>query len=75
MTITIFSHGETVCWTFICKNTDKFKIIEAKFYEKYPEYKKEKNNFIFNCKCIKVDKTLEDNRINDGGIIYLYTDN
>ena len=32
------SINEDIYFPVICKNTDKFNIIENKFYENYPEY-------------------------------------
>jgi hypothetical protein len=50
------SYDQNILYSIICKNTDNFKKIEKKFYEKYPEYKNTKNCFISNGKIIDTKK-------------------
>ena len=38
MTVIFQSVDQKVHYAFICKNTDKFNIIENLLYDKYPEY-------------------------------------
>ena len=63
------SFDEDIYYSIICKNTDNFKEIEKKFYEKYPEYKNTKNYFILNGKKIDTTKNLDENRSKNSDII------
>ena len=54
-----------------CKNTDEFKKIEKKLYEKYPEYHEINNNFILRGKIINKNMTLEQNNIQNNDCIIL----
>ena len=63
------SLDENILYSIICKNTDNFKEIEKKFYEKYPEYKNTKNCFISNGKKIDSSKNLDENKIKNSDII------
>ena len=65
------SFDENIHYSIICKNTDKFSKIESLLYDKYPEYKDLKNNFIINGKEINVFESLEDNKIKNTDIITL----
>ena len=67
----IFSYmDESIMGTIICKNNDKFSIIENQIYQKYPEYEG-KIYFMINGININKDKNLEENEIYDNSIIYL----
>ena len=65
------SFDEDICHSIICKNTDNFKKIEKKFYEKYPEYRNTKNYFVLNGKEIDKTKNLDENKIKNSDIITL----
>jgi hypothetical protein len=66
----IFSSlDQNIYHSIICKNTDIFKKLEKKFYEKYPEYKNTKNYFILNGKEIDKTKNLDENKIKNSDII------
>ncbi len=52
-----------------CKKNDKFKILENKFYDKYPEYAKGENTFLLEGNEIDRFKNLEENKIGDNNII------
>ena len=67
------SFDENIYYSIICKNTDNFKEIEKKFYEKYPEYKNAKNQFILNGKEINKNKNLDENKIKNSDIITFKT--
>jgi len=64
MSIIFISFDQNIISSFICKNTDSFKYLENKFYEKYSEYKDLDNIFILNGRKIKKDKSLDENIIN-----------
>ena len=58
--------------SIICKNTDKFNIIENKFYDTYSDYSETENYFIVNGNKVNRAKTLEYNKIKNNDIIILY---
>jgi CRISPR/Cas system-associated protein endoribonuclease Cas2 len=60
---------QNIIYSIICKNTDNFKEIEKRFYEKYPEYRNTKNYFIVNGKEIDKTKNLDENKIKNSDII------
>ena len=65
----IKTKDEKVIFSLICKNTDKFRQVEDKFYKEYPEYLEYKGNFKKNNKIINNDKTLEDLKLKNNDII------
>ena len=69
MSIIITSSDKKVNCSIICKNTEMLYNIETKFYQKYPEYSKNENNFIVNGKKILKHKSLDYNKIKDNEII------
>ena len=71
MSIIFKSFDENINYSVICKNTDEFEKIESLLYDKYPEYKELKNNFILNGKEIDKSKSLEENGIKNSDIITL----
>ena len=56
---------------FICKNTDRFNIVENMLYNKYPEYLESENYFTVNGIKINRFKTMEQNKIKYSDIILL----
>ena len=75
MTIIFQSSNEEINYGAICKNTDKFNIIENQLYEHYPEYGENENFFTFNGKKINKNKSMEENNIKNNDIIILNTFN
>ena len=71
MTINISTFDEGINFSFICKNTDKFKKIEEAFYNNYPEYIKIRSIFTIKQREIDVNKSIEDNNIRNNDIIIL----
>ena len=65
------SLDETIHYSVICKNKDKFSKIESMLYDKYPEYKGTKNYFVVNGQKIDISKNLDENGIKNGDIITL----
>ena len=59
-------------YSIICKNTDKFSTLEAKLYEKFPQYGETDNYFIAKGNIVIGHKTLEDNNIKDSDIVVLH---
>ena len=69
ISVIFISVDQKIHYSIICKNTDIFKKLEKKFYEKYPEYKNTKNDFIVNGKKINKTKNLDENKIKNSDII------
>ena len=44
----------------ICKNTDKFAIIEQELYDVFPEYKNTENYFLLKGNKVNKNQTLEE---------------
>ena len=71
MAIILTSVDQKIHYSIICKNKEKFNIIENKFYEAYPDYIETENFFTLNGKKINKYKTLEENNIKNNDIILL----
>ena len=71
MSVILTSTNEKINYPMICKNKDKFNLIENKFYEEFPEYIDTENYFMLRGKKINKYKTLEDNKINNNDIILI----
>ena len=56
-------------YSFICKKTDKFEVLEQKLYKKKPELKYKPHFYLYNGNMINVEKTIEENKIKDMGMI------
>lgn len=56
--------------SFKCQKSDKFSSLEIKLFSKYPSLKDKKLNYLINNKEIDISKTLEENNITDGSVIY-----
>ena len=54
--------------SFICKRTDKFKVLEEKLYERKPELKNKSLYYLYYGNSIDIEKTIEQNNIKDSGI-------
>ena len=71
MTVIFISVDQGIHYALICKNTDKFSRIEELLYEKYPDYKKKENFFLYNGNRINRFDTIEENGIQYSSIITL----
>ena len=69
LTINFITDDENLYFSIICKNTDKLNQIIEQFYDKYPHYRKFKNDFRFKGKEINMSNSLEENSINNNDII------
>ena len=56
--IIFVSNDQKIHYAFICKNTDKFSVIEIKLYEVFPDYLENKNYFCVNGSKINRYKTI-----------------
>ena len=72
MTVIFISEDQKVHYSFICKNTEKFKDLESRLYEVYPEYSENDNYFLANGRKITRFKDLDYNQIKNSDIITLY---
>ena len=72
MSVTFSTRDESIFHTIICRSTDKFNVIENKFYDAFPEYSETENHFIVNGNKVNKAKTLEYNKIKNNDIIILY---
>ena len=72
MSIIFISSDQNIISSLICKNTDIFKFLEDKFYEKFSEYKGLDNIFIINGRKINKNKSLEENKIKNNDIITIF---
>ena len=69
--ISVIVEGENQkLYSLICKKTDKFSSLEIELFKKEPSLKNQKHYYIINNKKIDISKTIEQNNINDGSIIY-----
>ena len=71
MSIILSTVDQKIHHSIICKNKEKFNIIENKFYEAYPDYIETENFFTLNGKKINKYKTLDENNIKNNDIILL----
>ena len=65
------SDDQTIHFSVICKNTEKFNRLEEKLYNDYPEYSETNNYFVVNGNRIQKFKTLDENNIRNSDIIIL----
>ena len=71
ITVIFTTYDESLYYSIICKNNERFSTIENKFYDSYSEYYNSENYFIFNGRKIDKVKTLEENGIKNNSIIIL----
>ena len=67
------SDDSKIHYAIICKNTDRFNMIENILYDIYPEYIENENYFIVNGNKINKNKTIEQNNIKYSDIVILIT--
>ena len=65
------SDDSKIHYAIICKNTDRFNMIENILYDIYPEYIENENYFIVNGNKINKNKTIEQNNIKYSDIVVL----
>jgi len=71
ISVIFFSSDENMLHSIISKNTEKFIKLEEKLYNDFPEYSESDNLFIVNGNKVNKFKTLEENKIQNNGIIIL----
>ena len=65
------SWDQKIHYPIICKNTEKFNILENRLFEKFSEYKESENYFTFNGNKINKYMTIDENNIKNGDVILL----
>ena len=60
-------------YSFICKKSDIFSSLEKKLFKKEPTLRDQEHYYIINNKEINISKTIEENNIIVGSIIYYKT--
>ena len=71
ISVIIKSSDQTIKIPFICKKSDKFKILEQELYKKLPNLKKEEHYYLCNGNVIDIEKTIEENKIKDSDILII----
>ena len=69
MTVIFYSVDQKIHYSLICKNTDKFSVIEQRLFEVYPESQDENYYFMANGIQINRYKTLEALKLTNSAII------
>lgn len=72
ISIIFTSMDQNIHCSLVCKDTEKFCIVESRLYERYPNYMESENYFIINGSKINRFKSLKENKINNSDIIILY---
>ena len=71
ISVIIKSLDQNIKCPFICKKSEKFKELEQKIYEKYPDLKNKEHFYLCSGKVIDIEKTIEENKIKDNDIILI----
>jgi len=69
ISVIISSSSQDFKSSFICKKSDKFKVLQQKLYEKNQKLKNKSLYYLYDGNNIDVEKTIEENNIKEGGII------
>ena len=71
LSLIFVSCNQEIHYSIICKDSDKFTIVENLLYDEYPKYRESENYFLFNGEKINKYKTLKENNLKNGSIILL----
>lgn len=66
----IIEDEEQKSYSFICKKQDQFSSLVKQYFEKEPQLKNKNHYFMANNNKIDISKTLEENKITNGIVIY-----
>ena len=69
--VNFISNNGVVNYPTSCKGNQPFYEIEEKLYQYYPECKERRSFFLYNGKEIQRFKTINENKIKDGGVILM----
>ena len=73
LSIIFTSNDQKILYSAICKNTDKFEVVEQSLFEKYNEYKQGENYYLCGGNKIDTKKTIDENKIKNGDVIVVCT--
>jgi len=73
LSIIFTSNDQKILYSVICKNTDKFEVVEQSLFEKYNEYKQGENYYLCGGNQIDAKKTIDENKIKNGDVIVVCT--
>ena len=71
LSLIFVSNNQEIHYSIICKDSDKFTVVENLLYAEYPKYRESENYFLFNGEKINKYKTLKENNLKNGSIILL----
>jgi len=71
LSLIFVSNNQEIHYSIICKDSDKFTVVENLLYDEYSEYRESENYFLFNGEKINEYKTLKENNLKNGSIILL----
>ena len=71
LSLIFVSSNQEIHYSIICKDSDKFTVVENLLYDEYPKYRESENYFLFNGEKINKYKTLKENNLKNGSIILL----
>ena len=71
MSLISISNNQEIHYSIICKDSDKFTVVENLLYDEYPKNRESENYFLFNGEKINKYKTLKENNLKNGSIILL----
>ena len=69
--VIFISGDQKVHYSVICKNSEKFNLIENRLYDAYPQYKENENIFTVNGAKVIKSNTLKENKIKYSDIIMM----
>ena len=72
ISLIFMSYNQEIHYSLICKDSDKFTIVENLLYDEFPKFRKTENYFISDGNKINKYKTLKENKLNNGSIVMLY---
>ena len=71
MSLIFISNNQEIHYSIICKDSDKFTVVENLLYDEYPKYRESENFFLSDGKKINKYKTLKENNLKNGSIVLL----
>jgi TolA-binding protein len=69
LSIIFISNDQTIKYSVVCKNTDKFVTAEQSLYERFNNYREGQNMFLFNGESLNRNKTIDELKIKNGDVI------
>ena len=72
ISLIFMSYNQEIHYSLICKDSDKFTIVENLLYDEFPKFRETENYFISDGNKINKYKTLKENNLKNGSIVMLY---